>query len=103
MKVNVEVYSMEDLLHIPAVGEKTAQKIVKLRDDNPFTLQSLCDLVRKDPMDYEELVSFDFSPSSYPKAVPQSYGLSWLRKDLPLCVSVSGGTNQEVLALWGTC
>ncbi|GFO14333.1 hypothetical protein PoB_004083800 [Plakobranchus ocellatus] len=46
-------------------GEKTAQRIVKLRPDNPFTLQSLCDLVRKDPEDLKELVSFDVSPPSH--------------------------------------
>ncbi|GFN96782.1 hypothetical protein PoB_002328800 [Plakobranchus ocellatus] len=68
MKVNVNLCSMDDLLRTSGVGEKTAQRIVKLWYDNPFSLQSLCDLVRKDPEDLEELVSFDVSPSSHSEA-----------------------------------
>ncbi|GFO12376.1 general secretion pathway protein k-like protein, partial [Plakobranchus ocellatus] len=82
MKVNVNVCSLEDLLRIPGVGEKTAQRIVKLRDDNPFSLQSLCDLVRKDPEDLEELVSFEVLPPSHPEA---RRDLSDMQDTIDLC------------------
>ncbi|GFO31463.1 hypothetical protein PoB_005796800 [Plakobranchus ocellatus] len=80
MKVNV--CSLEDLLRIPGVGEKTAQRIVKLRDDNPFSLQSLCDLVRKDPEDLGELVSFEVLPPSHPEALRD---LSDMQDTIDLC------------------
>ncbi|GFO25162.1 general secretion pathway protein k-like protein [Plakobranchus ocellatus] len=82
MKVNVNLCSVEDLLLIPGVGEKTAQRIVKLRDDIPFTLQSLCDLVRKDLEDLAELVSFDVSPSSHSEA---RWDLSDMQDIIDLC------------------
>ncbi|GFO22612.1 general secretion pathway protein k-like protein [Plakobranchus ocellatus] len=81
MKVNVNVCTVENLHRIPGVGEKTAQRIVKLRVDNPFTLQSLCDLVRKDPEDLEELVSFDVSPSCH----SQPPGTSDMQDTIDLC------------------
>ncbi|GFO36446.1 hypothetical protein PoB_006295100 [Plakobranchus ocellatus] len=83
MKVNVNhLCSVEDLLRISGMGEKTAQRIVKLRDDNPFTLQSLCDLVRKDFEDLVELVSFGVSPSSYSEA---RWDLSNMQDTIDLC------------------
>ncbi|GFO34312.1 hypothetical protein PoB_006081700 [Plakobranchus ocellatus] len=59
MKVNVNACDVEDLLKIPGVGEKTAQKIIRTRGESPFTLHSLCDLLRKDPQEIEKVVTFE--------------------------------------------
>ncbi|GFO16517.1 Pol polyprotein [Plakobranchus ocellatus] len=59
MKVNVNTGNVEDLLKIPGVGEKTAQKIINTRGESPFTLHSLCDLLRKDPQEIEKVVTFE--------------------------------------------
>ncbi|GFO46538.1 hypothetical protein PoB_007304300 [Plakobranchus ocellatus] len=49
----------KDLLKIPGIGEKTAQKIINTRGESPFTLHSLCDLLRKDPQEIEKVVTFE--------------------------------------------
>ncbi|GFN97884.1 hypothetical protein PoB_002439000 [Plakobranchus ocellatus] len=59
MKVNVNTCNVEDLLKIPGVGEKTAQKIINRRGESPFTLHSLSDLLRKDPQEIEKVVTFE--------------------------------------------
>ncbi|GFN87956.1 hypothetical protein PoB_001446200 [Plakobranchus ocellatus] len=59
MKVNVNTCNVEDLLKIPGVGEKTAEKIINTRGESPFTLHSLCDLLRKDPQEIEKVVTFE--------------------------------------------
>ena len=53
-----------DLLTIPRVGDRTADKIVAIREKDLFSLQTFADLIKKDPGDSEELVSFDL-PSLY--------------------------------------
>ncbi|GFO10246.1 general secretion pathway protein k-like protein [Plakobranchus ocellatus] len=74
MKVNVNTCNVEDLLKIPGVGEKTAQKIIKTRGESPFTLHSLSDLLRKDPQEIEE---------TQPKKHVRSYTPADERREAP--------------------
>ncbi|GFO46659.1 hypothetical protein PoB_007316400 [Plakobranchus ocellatus] len=80
MKVNVNTCDVEDLLKIPGVGEKTAQKIIK-RGESPFTLHSLSDFLRKDPQEVEEVVTFE----DVQKQPDRSHGLSDLKDSMDLC------------------
>ncbi|GFO38750.1 general secretion pathway protein k-like protein [Plakobranchus ocellatus] len=81
MKVNVNTCDVEDLLKIPGVGEKTTQKIIKTRGESPFTLHSLSDLLRKDPQEIVEVVTFE----GVQKQPDRSHGLSDLKNSMDIC------------------
>ncbi|GFO33298.1 general secretion pathway protein k-like protein [Plakobranchus ocellatus] len=81
MKVNVNTCNVEDLLKIPGVGEKTAQKIINTRGESPFTLHTLSDLLRKDPQEIVEVVTFE----DVQKQPDRSHGLSDLKNRMDLC------------------
>ncbi|GFO33751.1 general secretion pathway protein k-like protein [Plakobranchus ocellatus] len=81
MNVNVNTCNVEDLLKIPGVGEKTAQKIINTRGESPFTLHSLSDLLRKDPQKIVEVVTFE----DVQKQPDRSHGLSDLKNRMDLC------------------
>ncbi|GFN98325.1 hypothetical protein PoB_002483100 [Plakobranchus ocellatus] len=59
MKVHVNICTVNDLLHIPGVGEKMAKKIINVRPENPFTIDSLCDLLKKNRDDIEKFVTLE--------------------------------------------
>ena len=67
-----------DLLTIPGVGDRTADKIVAIREKELFSLQTFADLIKKDPDEIGELVSFDDLPSSLP-------GLTHMSRSIALC------------------
>ncbi|GFN99165.1 hypothetical protein PoB_002567100 [Plakobranchus ocellatus] len=81
MKVNVNTCNVEDLLKIPGVGKETTQKIIKIRGESPFTLHSLCDLLRKDPQEIEKVVTF----KEVQKQPDRSHGLSDLKNSMNFC------------------
>ena len=67
-----------DLLTIPGVGDRTADKVVAIREKELFSLQTFADLIKKDPDEIGELVSFDVLPSSLP-------GLTHMSRSIALC------------------
>ena len=67
-----------DLLTIPGLGDRTADKIVAIREKELFSLQTFADLIKKDPDEIGELVSFDDLPSSLP-------GLTHMSRSIALC------------------
>ena len=78
MRVNVNFCDKSDLLTIPGVGDRTADKIVAIREKELFSLQTFADLIKKDPDEIGELVSFDDLPSSLP-------GLTHMSRSIALC------------------
>ncbi|GFO24310.1 hypothetical protein PoB_005081500 [Plakobranchus ocellatus] len=82
MNVNVNTCDEEDLQKIPGVGEKTAQKIIKISGVSPFTLHSLCDLLRRDPQEIEKVVTFE----EVQKQPDRSHDLSDIKSTMDLCV-----------------
>ncbi|GFO39501.1 general secretion pathway protein k-like protein [Plakobranchus ocellatus] len=81
MKVNVNTCDVEDLQKIPGVGEKTAHKILKTRGESPFTLHSLCDLLRKDSHEIEKVVTFQ----EVQRQPDRSHDLSEMKRTMNLC------------------
>ncbi|GFN88315.1 comea protein [Plakobranchus ocellatus] len=81
MKVNVNTSDVEELQKIPGVGEKTAQKIIKTRDESPFTRNSLCALLRKDPQDIKKVVTFE----EVQKQSDGSHDISDMKSTMDLC------------------
>ncbi|GFN80232.1 hypothetical protein PoB_000673800 [Plakobranchus ocellatus] len=81
MKISVNTCDVEDLQKIPWAGEKTAQKIIKTRDESPFTLHSLCDLLREDPQELEKVVTFE----EVHKQSDRSHDLSDRKSTMDLC------------------
>ncbi|GFN85835.1 hypothetical protein PoB_001234100 [Plakobranchus ocellatus] len=80
MKVNVNTCNVEDLLEIPGLARRPPKKLLKQGVESPFTLHSLCDLLRKDPQEIEKLVTFEVNIQS-----DRSHDLSDMKSTMDLC------------------
>ena len=59
MKLKGNTCSRDDLLSIPHVGEKTADRLLDIRAMEPLTIDTFCAVVRRSPEEMRDLISFE--------------------------------------------
>ncbi|MEK6546356.1 MAG: helix-hairpin-helix domain-containing protein [Nitrospinota bacterium] len=96
-KVNINTASMTLLTAIPGIGEAQAEKIIAIREENPFRdMRDLTKVVPSFPPEFSKFINFS-SPGVYTIKIVGRLNGSYVRRSLKLVVKIKGKGDYEIL------
>jgi len=96
-KVNINTASMTLLTAIPGIGEAQAEKIIAIREGNPFRdMRDLTKVVASFPPEFSKFINFS-SPGVYTIEIVGRLNGSYVRRSLKSVVKIKGKGDYEIL------